>query len=224
MSEYLNTVEIEPAKPATKAVIWMHGLGADAHDFEPVVPMLGLPADHTVRFVFPNAPKQPVTINMGMVMPAWYDITGIDFDSRQDAKGIHASQAEIEKLIQREIDRGIAAEDILLAGFSQGGVIALQTGLRYSKPLAGIMALSTYLALDETLEAEASPANKNIPIFMAHGSYDPVIAMKYAEASRDKLKAAGYNLQWQSYPMEHQVAMEEIRDMGQWLIKALKLQ
>ncbi|MDD9893799.1 MAG: dienelactone hydrolase family protein [Gammaproteobacteria bacterium] len=221
MTYPLNPVVLDAPGKHTATVIWMHGLGADGNDFVPVVPMLGLPADHGIKFIFPNAPQRPVTINGGMVMPAWYDILGLDFGSRQDEEGIRGSQTEIEKLIAAAKAEGIPADRIVIAGFSQGGVIALQTSLRHEEKLAGVLALSTYLALHEKLEDEANAANQNTPIFMAHGNYDPVIPFRYAEQSRDRLKQAGYEVEWHSYPMEHQVALEEINDIGNWLKKQL---
>lgn len=221
MSTTLPAVVLDAPGQHTATVIWMHGLGADGNDFVPVVPMLELPANHGIKFVFPNAPQRPVTVNGGMVMPAWYDILGVDFGSQQDAEGIKGSQAEIEKIIAAEIDAGIPSERIVLAGFSQGGVIALHTGLRHANPLGGILALSTYLALHDTLEAEASESNRQTPIWMAHGNYDPVIPFRFAELSRDRLQQAGYPLQWHAYPMEHQVVLEQIREIGDWLKNVL---
>ena len=174
MSDLLETIEIETGASPRAAVIWLHGLGADGHDFEPIVPELGLPAAPALRFVFPHAPLQAVTMNGGAVMRAWYDVTG---DGRQDAAGIRASQARVEALIARERARGVAARSIVLAGFSQGGAVALQTGLRHPERLAGILALSSYLPLPDTLAHEASEANRDVPIFMAHGTQDPVIPL-----------------------------------------------
>lgn len=221
MSTTLPSVVLDAPGQHSATVIWMHGLGADGNDFVPVVPMLELPANHGIKFIFPNAPQRPVTVNGGMVMPAWYDILGVDFGSGQDAEGIRGSQAEIEKIIAAEIGAGIPADRIVLAGFSQGGVIALHTGLRHSSKLAGILALSTYLALQDTLESEANDHNKQTPIWMAHGNYDPVIPFRFAELSRDHLQQAGYPLEWHAYPMEHQVVMEQIREIGSWLKKVL---
>ncbi|HEX9127320.1 MAG TPA: alpha/beta fold hydrolase, partial [Methylomirabilota bacterium] len=201
------------------AVIWLHGLGADGHDFEPIVPELGMPAALDVRFVFPHAPMQPVAINGGAVMRAWYDVTG---DGRQDAAGIRASQVRVEALIARERARGIPARSIVLAGFSQGGAIALQTGLRHPERLASILALSTYLPLPETLEQEASQANRDVPIFMAHGTQDPVIPLSWTMRSRDRLKALGYAVEWHEYPMPHSVCAEEIADISRWLRTVLQ--
>ena len=214
MSDLLDTIVIETAAKPTAAIIWMHGLGADGHDFEPIVPELGLPEAAAVRFVFPHAPVQPVTINGGMRMRAWYDVTG---DGRQDAAGIRASQARIEELVRHERAQGIASRAIVLAGFSQGGAIALQTALRHGERLAGVLALSTYLPLPDTLAQEASPDNRDVPIFMAHGSQDPVIPLSWASRSRDALTRLGYAVEWRDYPMPHSVCAEEIADIARWL-------
>jgi phospholipase/carboxylesterase len=213
-------VKIGPASGGTvdAAIIWLHGLGADGHDFEPIVPELPLPAGLRARFVFPHAPVQAVTINYGHVMPAWYDVYG---DGRQDADGIRVSQRHIEALIARERERGVVTRRIVLAGFSQGGAIALQTGLRHPERLAGILALSTYLPLAETLGAEANPANREVPIFMAHGTEDPVIPLQRAVISRDQLRKLGYPVEWHEYPMPHAVCPEEIADVGAWLGRVL---
>jgi len=200
------------------SIIWLHGLGADGHDFEPIVPELPLPAGLRARFVFPHAPVQSVTINYGHVMPAWYDVYG---DGRQDADGIRVSQGRIEALIARERARGVSTRRIVLAGFSQGGAIALQTGLRHPERLAGILALSTYLPLAETLGAEANPANRDVPIFMAHGTEDPVIPLQRAAISRDQLRKLGHQVEWHEYPMPHAVCPEEIADVGAWLGRVL---
>ena len=220
MSDVLETVEIETVREPRAAVIWLHGLGADGHDFEPIVPELGMPAAAPgVRFVFPHAPLQPVTINGGAVMRAWYDVTG---DGRQDAAGIRSSQARVEALIARERARGVAARSIVLAGFSQGGAIALQTGLRHPERLAGILALSTYLPLPDTVADEAHAANRDVPIFMAHGTQDPLIPLSWATRSRDHLVALGYAVQWREYPMPHSVCAKEIEDVGRWLRTILR--
>ena len=197
----------------------MHGLGADGHDFEPIVPELALPRG-PMRFIFPHAPHRPVTINGGMRMPAWYDILDPSLDPasrREDAQGIRESQAQVEALVARELARGVPASRIVLAGFSQGGAIALHAGLRHAQRLAGIMALSTYLPLQSTLAAEASAANRDVPVFMAHGLADPVVVPLRATASRDLLRGAGYAVQWHEYPMPHAVCAEEIADIGAWL-------
>ena len=219
MSDLLEAIEIETAPAPTSAIIWLHGLGADGHDFEPIVPELGLPKSTAVRFIFPHAPVQPVTINGGARMRAWYDVTN---DGQQDAAGIRASQARVEALIAREQKRGISPGAIVLAGFSQGGAVALQTGLRYPERLAGILALSCYLPLPETLEQEVSQTNRNGPIFMAHGTQDPVIPLSWAMRSRDRLKALGYVIEWHEYPMPHSVCAEEIADIGSWLRRILQ--
>ena len=219
MSELLDAIEIETAPAPTAAIIWLHGLGADGHDFEPIVPELDLPQSTAVRFIFPHAPVRPVTINGGARMRAWYDVTP---DGQQDAGGIRASQAHVEALIARERTRGIAAGAIVLAGFSQGGAMALQTGLRHPERLAGILALSTYLPLPDTLAPEAGAANRDLPIFMAHGTQDPVIPLSWAKRSRDLLAGLGYAVEWHEYLMPHSVCAEEIADIGHWLPRILQ--
>jgi phospholipase/carboxylesterase len=216
----MDAIEIESGAKPEAAVIWLHGLGADGHDFEPIVPELGLAAAPAVRFVFPNAPVRPVTINQGMRMRAWYDIFQLG-GGAEDEKGIRASQALVEALVAREKARGIAAARVVIAGFSQGGAIALQAALRHPERLAGVMALSTYLPLPQALDAEKSAANAQVPIFMAHGSYDDVIPLARAEQSRDALAAAGYAVEWHSYPMAHSVSIEEIRDIAAFLGRVL---
>ena len=215
----LETVEIETAGAPRSSVIWMHGLGADGHDFEPIVPELELPATLPVRFVFPHAPMRPVTINAGHVMRAWYDVRDDRGERREDAEGIAASRATVEALLARERQRGIPARHIVLAGFSQGGVMALHTGLRHPERLAGVLALSCFLALPETLAAEASPANRDVPIFMAHGTGDPLIPLARARRARQTLDALGYRVEWREYPMAHAVCPEEIADLAAWLRK-----
>jgi phospholipase/carboxylesterase len=218
----LPAVEIASGANPTHAVIWMHGLGADGHDFEPVVDELDLDRLPPTRFVFPHAPERPVTINGGYVMRAWYDILTMDFSGRrEDAAGVIESAAQIEALIARENARGIPDSRIVLAGFSQGGAIALHTGLRHRARLAGILALSTYLPLADTLAAEASEANRSVPVFMAHGEADPVIPQAFSRQSADFLLAAGYPLAWRSYRMEHSLCMEELRDIELWLAGVL---
>ena len=216
----LETIEIETGAKPGAAVIWLHGLGADGHDFEPIVPELGLPASRPVRFIFPNAPQRPVTINMGMRMPAWYDILQMG-GGPEDEAGIRASQAQIEQLIAGEVKKGIPHDKIVLAGFSQGGAIALQTALRQREKLAGVMALSTYLPLREKLEKERAAANNALPIFMAHGSHDPMIPMARAQQSRDALLALGYKVEWRDYPMPHSVCPDEIADIAAFLLRIL---
>ena len=220
-TELLPTIEVETRPDPDAVVIWMHGLGADGNDFVPIVGELNLPADLGIRFVFPHAPTRPVTINGGYVMRAWYDIVGADLTNRGDENGIRDSQQRIGQLIAREKSRGIKASRIVLAGFSQGGVIALQTGLRHPQRLAGIMALSTYLAMPQKLVAEAHQANRDIPIFMAHGTADPTIRLEWADASRRALEAEGYKVEWHTYGMQHSVSLDEVRDIGAWLRKVL---
>jgi phospholipase/carboxylesterase len=219
MPEPLATIEIETGKNPSASIIWLHGLGADGNDFAPIVPELRLPKT-AIRFVFPHAPVQPVTINGGMRMRAWYDIAD-GANRREDERGVRASQALIEDLIGREKERGTAAVRLVLAGFSQGGAIALQTGLRHPERIAGIMALSTYVPVGEKLTAEASAVNRDVPIFMAHGSYDPVIPLARAEQSRKLLESLGYAVEWREYGMPHSVCPEELADIGAWLTKVL---
>jgi phospholipase/carboxylesterase len=211
----LDAIEITTGNAPTLAVLWLHGLGADGRDFEPIVPELRL--RFPARFVFPHAPVRPVTINGGMAMRAWYDIFGFDRGAQEDAAGIRASAAAVTALIDREIERGMPAERIVLAGFSQGGAIALHTALREPRPLAGVMALSTYLPLVATLAAERSAANTGLPIFMAHGTSDPVLPLSLAESSRRALEALRYSIEWHSYPMQHSVCSEEIGAIAAWL-------
>ncbi|HEX3178341.1 MAG TPA: alpha/beta hydrolase-fold protein [Methylomirabilota bacterium] len=216
MSE-LETLEVETGPRPTCAVIWLHGLGADGHDFEPIVPELELPDTPAVRFVFPHAPLQAVTINGGAVMRAWYDIYNLDGARREDDAGVRASAQRVEALIAREAERGVPAARVVLAGFSQGGAIALHAGLRHPARLAGIMALSTYLPLASSVAAEASAANRNVPIFMAHGELDSLIPIERARMSRNALQRAGYVVDWREYPMQHAVCAEEIADIAAWL-------
>lgn len=223
MSEPEAPVLIEPPAPATASVIWLHGLGADGNDFVPVVPELGADLVRSTRFVFPHAPRRPVTINGGMVMRAWYDIADAELDRRADETGVRASETILRELIATELDRGIASERIVLAGFSQGGAIALHTGLRYAQPLAGIMALSTYLPLAASARSEAHAANRDVPIFMAHGSGDPVIPLSLSEHSRQQLRELGYVVECHTYPMPHAVCAEELRDIGCWLERVLRI-
>jgi phospholipase/carboxylesterase len=217
----LAAVEIKPVLPACASIIWMHGLGADGHDFEPLIPQLDIVDRLGVRVILPHAPRRPVTINGGMLMPAWYDIPAADFSRGQDSEGICASEQQLRDLIERELALGIPAERILLAGFSQGGAIALHTGLRYPQPLAGVLALSTYLPLAARLEAEMSTANRSIPIMMAHGTQDPVVPLQLAEQSRDRLRQAGYRVDWHTYAMPHAVSPEELVDVRRWLLQQL---
>jgi len=191
------------------------------HDFEPLVPELQLPEAMSVRFVFPNAPNRPVTLNGGMVMRAWYDILDLEMNRTEDADGIRSSETSVRKLIERERSFGVPAERIVIAGFSQGGAIALQTGLRYPERLAGVMALSTYVPLAESFRDEASEANRKTPVFMAHGEHDPMIPITYAQASRRLLEDEGYAVEWHDYPMQHAVCLEEVADIANWLRRTL---
>jgi phospholipase/carboxylesterase len=213
----LPTVEISSGDSPELAIIWLHGLGADGHDFEPIVPELELP--FPARFVFPHAPVRPITVNGGMEMRGWYDILGFGMNMRQDAAGIRASAAAVTRLIDREIERGLAASRIVLAGFSQGGAVALHTALREPRSLAGVLALSTYLPLGDTLVAERSAANARVPIFMAHGSADPLLPLALAEGSRRTLEGLGYAVDWHVYPMPHSVCAEEIAAIAAWLVQ-----
>ena len=217
----LSSIELETAPDPTASIIWLHGLGADGNDFVPIVPELKLPTALAIRFVFPNAPVRKVTINNGVAMRAWYDITAADLNSRADIAGVRQSQAEIEALIAREKSRGIAAPRIVLAGFSQGGVIALHTAIRHQVRLAGVIALSTYLVLGDKLADDAASANRDMPIFMGHGTADQVVRFEWGEASRRTLVANGYRVDWHAYRMEHSVCMEEIAAIGAWLAKTL---
>ena len=211
----LDVIELTSGDAPELSVVWLHGLGADGHDFEPIVPELksGFP----VRFVFPHAPVRPVTINGGMAMRAWYDILGFDHHAKEDAAGIRASAIAVGQLIEREVERGIPSERIVLAGFSQGGAIALHAALREPRPLAGVLALSTYLPLATSLASERSPANAGVPIFMAHGTSDSVLPLSLGESSRRALEVLGYAVDWHSYPMAHSVCLEEVGAIGAWL-------
>jgi len=220
-ADLLDAVEISPSGPARAAILWLHGLGADGHDFAPLIPQLGIVEQLGVRVILPHAPRRPVTINGGMVMPAWYDIAGTDFRRREDSTGMRTSEQQLRALIEREISRGIAAERILLAGFSQGGALVLHTGLRYPRRLAGIMVLSAYLPLADTLPAEAAEANRTVPLMMAHGTHDPVVPLPLAEQSRDLLQQQGYTVTWHSYAMAHAVCPEELLDIRSWLLECL---
>lgn len=217
MSHLLETLELETGAQPRHAVIWLHGLGADGHDFEPIVPELVGRNWPALRFIFPHAPVRPITVNGGMRMRGWYDIGGVDIAHKQDEVGVRGSIAAIEQLIARENARGIPAARIILAGFSQGGAITLAAGVRRSEPLLGLVALSTYLPLHETFPREAAPESLSVPIFMGHGRFDPVVPESLGVMSRDWLKSAGCPVEWHSYPMPHSVCAEEIRDLSQWL-------
>ena len=219
MSNVLPHIILDIGKSPQHSIIWLHGLGADGGDFVSIAEEMNLPV--AVRYIFPHAPMQPVTINGGYVMRAWYDIVASNIDAQQDAAGIRASQAELEKLIAQEKQRGIATGNIYLAGFSQGGVIALQTGLRHAERLGGILALSTYLPLAEIFADEASECAKDTPIFMAHGRSDSVIPYLTGKISAEQLSALGYPLEWHEYAMPHSVCMEEVQDIAAWLTHRL---
>lgn len=222
MSNYLDTVIVEhnpSQKKIDRAVIWLHGLGASGHDFEPVVPQLGLSNDMAVRFVFPHAPNIPVTINGGMVMPAWYDILEMSLERKVDTAQIERSAQQIRDLIQREIERGVEAKNIVIAGFSQGGAVAYHVALSYPQRLAGLMALSTYLATDDSLDY--SDINKDLPILIEHGTHDPVVPVILGQQAQQLLSAKGYNVDYNTYPMAHQVCMPQIQNIGKWMNKVL---
>ena len=217
----LPAIEIQTGDKPVATILLMHGLGADGNDFVPICQELDLSAIGPVRFVFPNAPQIPVTINGGYVMPAWYDIRNADLAAREDEAGLRQSQAAIEELIEREVTRGIPASRIVIAGFSQGCAMALLTGLRYRERLAGIVGLSGYLPLAASTAAERSAVNAATPIFMGHGRQDGVVPLNRAQASRDALQELGYAVDWFEYPMEHSVCMEEIADLNRWLLRVL---
>jgi phospholipase/carboxylesterase len=218
----INHLELNTGINPKGSVIWMHGLGADCWDFVPIVKELGTPADLPLRFIFPQAPSRPITINGGHIMPGWYDISMAELERKADEAGIRESQAAIDALIEREISRGVAADKIVLAGFSQGGAIALQCGLRSKHQLGGIMALSTYLTLADSLGSEKTLANANIPILMAHGTRDPVVPLSLARTSKATLGSHGYQVEWREYPMQHAVCGEEIDEIAGWLEKRFK--
>jgi phospholipase/carboxylesterase len=217
----LETVEVEPRAAADAAVLLMHGLGADGHDFESLVPELRLPESPSVRWVFPHAPVRPVTINGGVRMRAWYDIVALDRSAPEDEAGIRSSADALFALVRRERERGIDAGRIVLAGFSQGGAMALFTALRWPERLGGVVALSCYLPLATTLPAEAHPANAAVPVFMAHGTFDPLVPPALGESSRDVLRSRGHDVEWHTYPMPHSVCADEVQDLRDWLLRAL---
>jgi phospholipase/carboxylesterase len=216
-----EAVEINPRGTPRACLVWLHGLGADGHDFEPLIPSLGIVDALGVRVVLPHARRRPVTINGGMVMRAWYDIKAADFSRGEDSEGIRESEQQLRSLIRREVESGIPAARIVLAGFSQGGAIVLHTGLRYPQPLAGILALSTYLPLADNLASEAAVANSRIPIMMAHGMQDPVVPFGLALQSRDRLQELGYGVEWHNYPMQHALCPQEVSDVRGWLVRLL---
>jgi len=219
--ELLDCLEVNTSQSAEYSVIWMHGLGADRHDFEPIVPYLGLPPDLAVRFIFPHAMRRPITINGGMVMRAWYDIVEISTSRGQDEAGIAHSAQQVRALIGREIERGIPASKIVLAGFSQGGAMALHVGLRYPQKLAGIMVLSGYLLFPEHLAQERSEANATTPVFVGHGTMDPMVPLTLGKATVTALQAGQWPVEWHSYPIPHSVSPPEIADVGNWLNERL---
>jgi phospholipase/carboxylesterase len=222
-----EAIEIEPAASPKGSVIWLHGLGADGHDFEPIVAELRLPDSLALRFVFPHAPMRPVTLNGGMTMRAWYDILSLDRNGPQDEKGIRDSAAILAALVEKEHGRGIAYENIVVAGFSQGGAIALQFALRCAPPLAGLMALSTWLPLSASLQADVieneQAQSRDLPLFLAHGQFDPMLPIALGEESRSTLTNMGYTVEWHAYPMEHSVCAEEIEDIRSWLLGVYSL-
>src|SRR5690348_1670549 len=220
-SDLLPAIEIETAPDPDAAVIWLHGLGDDGRGWSEIVPALGLPSTVRVRFLCPHAPVMPVTINRGYPMRAWYDIRENDFNERADIRGVKQSQSQVEGLIAREKRQGIAASRIVLAGFSQGGAIAIYAGVRHPERLAAVVALSTYVIAPAALPAEAAAVNRDIPIFMAHGTQDPVVQFRWAEASRDALIAAGYRVEWHTYPMPHSAVPEEIDAVSRFLVRIL---
>jgi phospholipase/carboxylesterase len=220
MAEQLQTIEIETRPKPGHSVIWLHGLGADGNDFVPIVQELALPP-LGIRFVFPHAPMRPVTINGGFVMRAWYDIVYQDLVMKEDEQGLRQSQKMIEELIAKEESRGVPAQRIVIAGFSQGGAIALQTSLRQTRRLAGAMSLSAYLPLADKVEKERNPANNDMPVFLGHGTLDNIVPLPRGAASRDRLVKLGYDVDWHQYPMAHSVCPEELEDIGAWLTRVL---
>ena len=215
----LQALEITTGNDPDAAVIWLHGLGADGHDFEPVIPELRLPASLAVRFVFPHAPAIPVTVNNGYVMPAWYDILEMNLDRRVDTAQLRASAAAVRALVQRETGRGIDSRRIVLAGFSQGGAVALETALTHPEPLAGVLLLSTYFATADSIEPH--PANAGLPVFIGHGTADPVVPASLGRAAEETLRGLGHPVEHHRYPMEHSLCLEEIRDLASWLQQRL---
>ncbi len=217
----LERITIDPPSPATACVIWLHGLGDSGEGFAPIVPVLNLPAQHSIKFIFPHAPNRAVTINQGYVMKAWYDIKSMDLHNRADMTGVLESEASIHQLIQEQIDSGIPSERIILAGFSQGGVVSLFTGLRYSKKLAGIMALSCYLPQADKLPTDLHSANKDTPILQHHGEQDEVVLVSAGKMANKLLVENQYNVTWQSYQMPHTVMQQQIQDISKWIISLL---
>ena len=220
MSQTAKTIElVQGSGDVQHTVIWLHGLGASANDFPPIVPELGLDSGRAIRFIFPQAPDRPITVNGGMSMPGWYDIKGANIEDKQDVIGMGESQVLLEELIQRQVDLGIASSNIIIAGFSQGGAVVYHTGLRSKHKLAGMLTLSTYLPFAEQVPTELNKINSDTPIFASHGSYDAMVPFEFGKNSADTLSKLGYQVQWRSYPMEHQVVMEQIQDIGAWINK-----
>lgn len=217
--EYLDCIEITTGDDPRASVIWLHGLGASGHDFEPIVPYLDLPDDLSVRFIFPHAPNIPVTVNGGMVMPAWYDLLSLDLERKLDMEQLLASSRRTADLVHREMERGVESHRIVVAGFSQGGAVAYQCALTFARPLAGLLALSTYFATADSVEPH--PANRDIPIFVGHGTQDPMVPEALGREAVSKLEAMGYRPDYQTWPMGHEVCLEEIETVGQWLRQCL---
>ena len=218
----LKKIQIDTHSNPDHAVIWLHGLGASGHDFEPIVNELCLPESLHVRFIFPHAPIQPVSLNSGIQMPAWYDIHGLEMDSQEDELGIKKISVEIHALIQQQIDQGISADKIVLAGFSQGGALTLYSGLQFSETLAGMLALSCYLPLRQQISIHVKNASRDIPIFLAHGSYDDVVSIAYAKLAKELLAKEDFTIEWHDYPCAHAVCAEEIQDIRKFLLKCWK--
>lgn len=221
MTQLLPAIEIDPTGPVRASVVWLHGLGADGSDFASIVPELSMPDELGVRFVLPHAPSIPVTLNGGMVMPAWYDISEMDLQRRHDEVGVRRSAAQVAALMAAEHERGVPWNRIVVAGFSQGGAVALFQGLRQPERLAGVIALSTYMVVEESLDAEASPANKDVPIFQAHGSLDPMVPLARGDAARSALQQRGYSVEFHSYPIPHSVNLDEIMAVREFLVRIL---
>ena len=218
----LDSVEINPKAEPYASIIWLHGLGADGHDFEPIVPELHLPETLPIRFIFPHAPRRPVTINAGMVMRAWYDVIGMPGSGGIEQDDFFESVDHLHGLIQKEMESGMPSERILLAGFSQGGAISLHTGLTYGKQLAGLLALSTYLPTADSIAEEISLVNRDIPIMMAHGTMDPMIPIAHAVRTKQALRRLGYQISWHEYPIMHGVCIDEIQDVSAWLLRVFQ--
>jgi len=221
MPAFPDALVIQPSTAVDASVIWLHGLGADGHDFEPIVPQLGSSLTGRTRFVFPHAPKRPVTINGGYVMRAWYDILDADLAHRADAAGVQESEKILHRYIDAEVASGVPSERIIVAGFSQGGAIALHGGLSYPRPLAGVLGISCYLPLPAEIAGHLSPANAITPIFMAHGTQDPTVPIRSGAQARDDLTNLGYNIDWHSYPIPHSVCLEEIEEIARWLLRLI---